>query len=934
MKRTYALCAAFFLLFCTIGLLRGSTALASVTAAPLQPAPLPQAAEAEGCLTCHAGIESIRPEESAMMKDIKARGECTICHGGDPAVTDDADAAHKGAPASVPFADFIPDPGSMAVANQTCGQCHENYADALERSLMNTNAGTIQGNLWSWGVAEDQATHYGNYAVEGSQLLFGSFFYKDYMLQLSNAYPDQFPTALAMAPNPTIEEIQEHPAMAAFTYQRQQCQQCHLGVQGNQVRGEYRGLGCSSCHMPYSAAGFYEGGDPTIPKDEPGHILVHEMQGTREARNGIPTESCTTCHNQSKRTGTNYQGLMASPYSGPAFADGTTQTGDRQLHNQSYLYIKEDLHHEQQSRPENPAGGLLCQDCHTSLEVHGDGLIPGTTLAQVEIECADCHGTPTAYPWELPLGYGEEFAALAEQRPTDPRGLGSLLDLLSQDGTLYDMEEGYLLTARGNPFGNVVLTAENKVVVHSDTGKDFFVPLLKTIAEEGSWSTPDGEVAMVQVQAHMDKLECYACHSDWAPQEYGCAVNVNYGVDADGQALTATDWIASGNAPLPDGSHELIQSPGSVTQSPAYLRWEAPILGVNGEGRVSPLIPGCQTVFTVIGPDGKPLTTNAIGRTPPGVEGGGDAGQRTLTMMPVQPHTAGRQARTCESCHSDPKALGYGIEGGRFLRGYTEERTIDLKDADGKLLPSQSQPQLAAIPDLPMDWSQIVDPTTGEQLMTVGTNWPDDGPLSADQRTRMERTGLCMGCHQNMADSAFWTDQVIAKFGQAISNDEHIQVMNAVIQAAVAAPSAQAAPALTTGTPLTERVPVTASGAVTGVMTATVPVTESNAVTATPVAVAEGRTEEAEVRIIDAEVRAAAAVATTSAIEARLAESVTQATTLQDQLTAAETALTQAQSADQPGLPTTSGMTLWVLVALALGVVTGSGAIYFTGRRE
>jgi hypothetical protein len=35
----------------------------------------------------------------------------------------------------------------------------------------------------------------------------------------------------------------------------------------------------------------------------------------------------------------------------------------------------------------------------------------------------------------------------------------------------------------------------------------------------------------------------------------------------------------------------------------------------------------------------------------------------------VQPHTAGRLARSCESCHNNPKALGYGISGGRFTQG-------------------------------------------------------------------------------------------------------------------------------------------------------------------------------------------------------------------------------------------------------------------------
>ena len=47
---------------------------------------------------------------------------------------------------------------------------------------------------------------------------------------------------------------------------------------------------------------------------------------------------------------------------------------------------------------------MLCQDCHTSIDVHSDGNLVGTTLAPVEVECQDCHGTPDKYPWALPLG--------------------------------------------------------------------------------------------------------------------------------------------------------------------------------------------------------------------------------------------------------------------------------------------------------------------------------------------------------------------------------------------------------------------------------------------------------------------------------------------------------------------------------------------------
>jgi hypothetical protein len=152
----------------------------------------------------------------------------------------------------------------------------------------------------------------------------------------------------------------------------------------------------------------------------------------------------------------------------------------------------------------------------------------------------------------------------------------------------------------------------------------------------------------------------------------------------------ATDWVQIGNirfedgqtiAEHPDQADEAITSPGLVygttaTTSPGdvqksrpYLRWEEPILGINGEGRVTPLMPGCQVVKMVIGPDGESLLLNSIGKTAPGTEGADD-GQRVLDMAPVQSHTSTRTARTCESCHSNPKTMGYGIQDGRYQRRY------------------------------------------------------------------------------------------------------------------------------------------------------------------------------------------------------------------------------------------------------------------------
>lgn len=750
-----------------------------------------------GCLSCHEGIEAIREDGSMMLVQLQAIGNahgdpggCVVCHGGSPAATTVAE-AHKGAPAALAASgptEFYRDPGSLWIADRTCGQCHSGYTYRLERSLMNTEAGKIQGNLHTWGIQEvqDYKVPWGNYDVvdeDGPTPSVGTDAYKAYMTAFIEAYPDQFPTHLEQIPNPTVEEVERKPELAAFTYQRQQCQRCHVAVRGRESRGDYRGMGCSACHILYGNEGYYEGGDPTIDREERGHLLSHRIHGTREAGGGIPVESCNSCHNRGKRIGTTYQGLMEFEYGSPF-----TETGGKQplLHTKKYLFISDDLHHQIESRPENPKGGLLCQDCHTSIEFHGDGNIFGTTLAQVEIECSDCHGTPEAYPWDLPLGYGEEFG---RDLPTEARGVVDDPGIEHRVyGTLYDARDGYLVTARGNPFGNVVRDGDD-VILHSATGLDFKVPVLRKIAEQGTWKSPDAEVAMVRVKTHMEKLECYACHASWVPQCYGCHVQVNYGVDDEGNAYTDTDWVASGSQRTTDGQtaeSQLgvsgIQSPGKAFETRSYLRWEEPVLGINGEGRVTPLMPGCQVVFTVFGRDGEPLVVNKIARSEDEARA---AGQEhvplALDMAPVQPHSAQRKARTCESCHNNPKAFGLGISGGVFQTRNAERIVTDLMDQrTGEIIPQRHQVQIESIEGLDFDWSTIVD-SAGNQVQTVGTHWPLSRALSADERDRLTRTGLCMGCHREMTNERLWSK--FAKPGR-LTDAEHIELMNQLLKEA------------------------------------------------------------------------------------------------------------------------------------------------------
>ena len=209
------------------------------------------------------------------------------------------------------------------------------------------------------------------------------------------------------------------------------------------------------------------------------------------------------------------------------------------------------------------------------------------------------------------------------------------------------------------------------------------------------------------------------------------------------------------------------------------MRWEDPPLAQNGEGRISPTIPGCQTTITVIGKDGKALLKNHIYKVA-NVEGAGEEGQNAIDMAPVQPHTISKEGRSCESCHTTPKAMGFGIGGSKSTKDPSMTTITDIMTADGKVLPTIVDEQMPAIANLHFDYSKFLD-ENGTQLQTVGHHWTLSGPLSKEQRDKLDRSGICFTCHQdipagNLAISAMAHMAEMADVN--IDNKLHKEIVN------------------------------------------------------------------------------------------------------------------------------------------------------------
>jgi hypothetical protein len=139
----------------------------------------------------------------------------------------DAAKAHTGAPAGSSLDTFVLHSASVWVNEKICGQCHKERVYAQYRSIMQTEAGKIQGAIWG---------------------------------RIPPFLPICAPIASAAA-------------------------------QGSKAATSaviFAGWVVGACHIPYNNAGLYEGGDHTVKRDEKGHS-IQSTRKTRAASNRRPS---------------------------------------------------------------------------------------------------------------------------------------------------------------------------------------------------------------------------------------------------------------------------------------------------------------------------------------------------------------------------------------------------------------------------------------------------------------------------------------------------------------------------------------------------------------------------------------------------------------------------------------------------------------------
>ncbi len=153
---------------------------------------------------------------------------------------------------------------------------------------------------------------------------------------------------------------------------------------------------------------------------------------------------------------------------------------------------------------------------------------------------------------------------------------------------------------------------------------------------------PDRKVLEHRIPAHLERLECYACHSAWAPQEYG------------------TFFLRFRDQGMKDDFDLKPGATGEYLRSAYLKKQDAPPLGINSRGRISPIRPMFIAYYTDI------MTAR---------NNGPENSLLAAEWRAYFPHTVQRGTVTCEGCHDNPT---------RFLLEPESRRVYNLeKDGMG-----------------------------------------------------------------------------------------------------------------------------------------------------------------------------------------------------------------------------------------------------------
>ena len=710
------------------------------------------AAKSRGCLVCHEGIEKPHASQTVQLGCVDCHGgdptaeDMYSAHvlSGDPArdassVTPASESAEW---MHLPWAyvRFV-NPGDLRVAESTCGPCHPNETYNTKKSMMSHSGFLYGAALYNNGSFPLKRPQFGlHFAEDGTPARVqtvppptdhdvehkGVLAYLDpipryNISQMGNILRvfergGRRPLELG---NPDREEEAGLPArrfshrglgtllrtdpvyLAAVKTRLVDPILWKPGTTDNP--GDYRQSGCTACHVIYANdrspehsaqyaqfgnTGRYHGGDKSIPKDESGHPISHQM--TRS----IPSSQCMVCH---IHPGTN----MEMTYYGDIWYDNESD-GDKLYPDVIPELTYEEIHEIQQRNPEGSAlrgkwgdpdflreistlnpefehvqledyhghgwlyrkvfhkdrkgnmldrdgqiidpsdpekwqkaihlkdihleVGMHCVDCHFTQDVHGNGKLYQEPRAATEIMCVDCHGSTQSRATLVTSG---------------PAGGNDLAISRTPFGKRFFWRAGRLY--QRSQLDGEKLWVVNQVIDSIDPkmeGESYELPdrdprpiynakarYAKTIQKDArTW----GDASDTSKLAHSDEdMTCQSCHTAWTTACFGCHL-----------PMTA-------NQRKPIRQYEGGESRNWTQYNYQVLRDAAYMLGIDGSvtgNKVSPVRSACAIIVS-----SQNQNREWIYSQQQTISAEGYSGQAFSTYVP---HTVRKkETKLCEDCH-------------------------------------------------------------------------------------------------------------------------------------------------------------------------------------------------------------------------------------------------------------------------------------------
>jgi hypothetical protein len=263
------------------------------------------------------------------------------------------------------------------------------------------------------------------------------------------------------------------------------------------------------------------------------------------------------------------------------------------------------------------AAGMACIDCHLHTDLMGDGTARTHKEDQVEITCEACHGPVRAGGEVSWRDVKDEISAEIRRRedllrrgngPGAREGTAGLVLAAPPDEPARLGRRGTPLISllRGSSSSSSLTLSSSWVLVRRLDG--VALPVKQTPRDRNH-----------TLRGH-ERLTCSACHAAWVPTCDSCHTSFS---------AFGSGWdFAAGR-----------ETPGAWTEKSDRFAAAPPLLGVRADGKIVPAQYGMV------------LTIDAR-------DAGGTKASRRL-LAPSEPHTTGKKARTCESCHRAPAAPAF-----------------------------------------------------------------------------------------------------------------------------------------------------------------------------------------------------------------------------------------------------------------------------------